>query len=719
MADQESAVHTNLDGIGVVRSQSDKSLLEKHEKAIDAIVVDVISGAPDKALSGSIRVLFDALGIPIVGPAIEALFKQLVRYSPQTKFTTEVQRQKVEDTQRELVKAAILPAIRSVIAEFRREFDQQHERHNRTQALLEENQAIGLATHKAVQALSSRSHNPRSHPEKHNIPFDFNDEFVGRKVELERLKQLLAHGKTVALNQPRTKPGALTGMGGVGKTQIAVRYAYEHMSDYLAVCWVDAEGDDITMSFAELANRPLHLALPPDLHVDARAGRVRARLERGGKYLLILDNVEDPSAWRTWVPKTGNTRILITTRRSSLVGVEGIVVETLPREDSLRFLQGTRKYDGDELVAADTLCEELGDLAIALALARGLLDEPGFNRSPTKLLAELRELGPIEWSVTNADEGMLPFHKSPNLLRLFDTSIRQLREDNPRDALARAMLWTGGWLAPVSLGLELLSETAGRLWQQTVDERKGRRAAARLVRLGLASLGVEDGILLHRLTREYARLKGGDLASKAVLDSLGTLAGKSSIDMLDILQLNSIRPHMEVAVQLLHESSPEHHFRIAQRLAQLYYCTASYEASRNICELLIPLTKGSFESFFRHEAGQALAGQGRYAEALRYFELSLDGKGRCLPPWHPETAVTLLATGQTLARLGEYSKAIDLYKRAMTVFQQTQGAEHPTVAKTHHAIAEVYFRQGRYDDALRGYQRDLEISVKTLGGQHP
>jgi len=121
-----------------------------------------------------------------------------------------------------------------------------------------------------------------------NIPHRRNPNFTGRDKLLESLRKSLASNKVTALTQPQ----AIHGLGGIGKTQTAVEYAYRHASDYRIVWWIQSdEPAKLASDYAALA---VPLDLPekdePDQSVIVEA--VRRRLERESRWLLIFDNAE-------------------------------------------------------------------------------------------------------------------------------------------------------------------------------------------------------------------------------------------------------------------------------------------------------------------------------------------------------------------------------------------------------------------------------------------
>ena len=86
---------------------------------------------------------------------------------------------------------------------------------------------------------------------------------------------------------------------------------------------------------------------------------------------------------------------------------------------------------------------------------------------------------------------------------------------------------------------------------------------------------------------------------------------------------------------------------------------------------------------------------------------------------HPDTAITLNAIGQALASEGRYGEAMEYYERDLAITVKVLGEHHPSTAITLNAIGQALHRQGRYGEALEYYERDLAIMVKVLGEQHP
>jgi NB-ARC domain len=212
------------------------------------------------------------------------------------------------------------------------------------------------------------------------VPFLRNSGFVGRAEDLGRVHALLQKGEAVGV-----RPVAAAGMGGIGKTQLAVEYAYRHRDDYPGgVYWVNA-AQDVQAEMAELATQ---VGLFEDGAPDAERQQrrllafVRFLGERSDA-LVIFDNVEDPRSLRNktfgFVPAQLACRVLFTTRRRDGSGsFASVLVGALTEDEALELLEGSARrsaaaWEGGELAAAREMCRMLGGLPLALALAGSFL----------------------------------------------------------------------------------------------------------------------------------------------------------------------------------------------------------------------------------------------------------------------------------------------------------------------------------------------------------
>jgi len=204
-----------------------------------------------------------------------------------------------------------------------------------------------------------------------------NRNFTGRKDLLERLHAGIATQVTAVV------PHALHGLGGVGKTQVAIEYAYRFRGEYDLVWWISS--DQPVLLRSSLAALAPYLGLPSAtaIGIEDCASAVIATLERGqpyAKWLLIFDNADKPEDLKELLPK-GPGHILITSRNHrwhEVDVVDTVAVDVFTRTESIEFLKKRvpALINDDD---ADRLAEELGDLPLALEQAGALQSETGMG----------------------------------------------------------------------------------------------------------------------------------------------------------------------------------------------------------------------------------------------------------------------------------------------------------------------------------------------------
>ncbi|HMB06043.1 MAG TPA: SEFIR domain-containing protein, partial [Isosphaeraceae bacterium] len=208
-----------------------------------------------------------------------------------------------------------------------------------------------------------------------NVPYPRNPDFTGREAILAQLEAALAAGTPAAPTQ------AIAGLGGVGKTQTAVEYAYRHRDQYRAVLWVRADTETSLVSgYLELAKT---LVLPEkDADSNEVVAAVRRWLGREPGYLLILDNADDPALVKPYLPPDPRGHVLLTSRAHNfdVLGVrKPIGVPVMTPDEALEFLLKRtgreESLDSAEQDAARTLAEELGYLPLALEQAAAYMKE--------------------------------------------------------------------------------------------------------------------------------------------------------------------------------------------------------------------------------------------------------------------------------------------------------------------------------------------------------
>src|SRR4051812_1153674 len=192
-----------------------------------------------------------------------------------------------------------------------------------------------------------------------------NPRFTGRDGMLTELRRRLRAGEATLVVQ------ALYGLGGVGKTQLALEYAHRYAADYDVVWWLDAEQPVLIPD--QLAALAARLELPVGPTVADTVDRLLAELRGRVRWLLIFDNAERPADIADYRPG-GAGQVLITSRSPSWGALGGrLEVDVLARAETIALLRARIPTLDEEL--ADKLAAELGDLPLAAAQAAGYLEQ--------------------------------------------------------------------------------------------------------------------------------------------------------------------------------------------------------------------------------------------------------------------------------------------------------------------------------------------------------
>src|SRR5437660_6176227 len=195
------------------------------------------------------------------------------------------------------------------------------------------------------------------------MPLAPNPLFVGRGDELLHLAAALRKvGTTVALSQVV----ASTGLGGLGKTQLAVELAHRYGRFFAGgVFWLSfASADDVPLQVASCAEPGLETR-----PLEERVRRVKDAWQSAVPRLLVFDNCEEEALLDAWRPTSGGCRVLVTSRRSEwspTLGVTALPLDLMPRADSIELLQRYRPDLEPDDPGLDAIAGNLGDLPLAL-----------------------------------------------------------------------------------------------------------------------------------------------------------------------------------------------------------------------------------------------------------------------------------------------------------------------------------------------------------------
>ena len=240
--------------------------------------------------------------------------------------------------------------------------------------------AFPTATPASTPTLSERPEFPGAFPSIWMIHYPRNPYFTGREDLLAQLATALKSGTTTALTQ------AITGLGGIGKTQLAIEYAYQHHQDYQAVFWARADTrENLTSDFVAIA-RELQLPEKDAQEVQQAIIAVQTWLRAHAGWLLILDNADDLALARDFLPPSYGGQVLLTTRSHALGRLaQRIEVNIMPQDIGILFLLRRAGFLASDAPLeqaspqdherADELVRELGGLPLALDQAGAYMEE--------------------------------------------------------------------------------------------------------------------------------------------------------------------------------------------------------------------------------------------------------------------------------------------------------------------------------------------------------
>jgi WD40 repeat protein len=342
------------------------------------------------------------------------------------------------------------------------------------------------------------------------VPFPRKADFVGRDGDL-----MLLHASLSGPGPVGIRPAGLTGMGGIGKTQLAVEYVHRHLSDYSdGTFWIDAAGP-MAEGFARLATDPRLRWAENDRPRDEQIRAAFAQLNRKPCALLVLDNLPDPAALAVPVlpgctPEDLGCRLLFTTRRHDLGRFVGVEVTVLSEDPALQLLlrHPSRRAALDsshpDHQHARAINRMLGRLPLALELAGAYLGKYSGDISLESYREGLRSDGLL--STLDADAAELT---EADLRRVHDPAVaatigeqwEAIGDESARLLLRVASLFPESAAVPIA--------RLGLLVGLADEARPGRpsplrRAVKQLDGACLVERLEDDHVRLHPLIREFA-----------------------------------------------------------------------------------------------------------------------------------------------------------------------------------------------------------------------
>jgi hypothetical protein len=531
---------------------------------------------------------------------------------------------------------------------------------------------------------------------------------AGREGLLAELAARLAGG-------PGPRAAVLSGLGGTGKTSLAVEYAYRQLAG-AGICWQFAAEDpallaaEFAVLAAQLGAREVADARDPVASVHAVLARQQAR------WLLVFDNVPDRAAVQPFLPPTGPGQVVITTQSQLWPPGQVIDVPVLDPEVAAGFLV-SRTGDQDRVSAA-AIAGELGGLPLALEQAGAYMQAAGMSLADYLPLLRARQ-GDL---LARGEAAGHPGHVAATL----GLALARLAADAPAAAELVRLL---AFLAPEPVPLTLLLTGAGAgqvpapAGPLPGDPLAAADAVAALRRYSLVTPAGDRLVLVHRLVQAVTRagLDAGQAAgwrqAAAALTEAAIPADPADPAAWPVFHL--LLPHARAVL----DPAGGGMGRIARYLGE----SGSYHAARDLSAVIAAacagddrygpehpgtLTARGYLARWTGEAGDPAGARDQLAALLPVYE-------RVLGPDHPGT----LATRHDLARLtgvaGDLAGARDQLAALLPVYERVLGPDHPGTLSTRYELAYWTGEAGDPAGARDQLAALLPARERVLGPDHP
>jgi hypothetical protein len=524
------------------------------------------------------------------------------------------------------------------------------------------------------------------------VPFERNHRFTGREFQLVQLEEKL-------FIEDRTAKIAITGLGGVGKTQLVLELVYRAREKYrnCSIIWIPAINmESLQQAYLVVAQQLGIPGLEEDKADVKRLVQECLSKESAGQWLLVFDNADDIHMWIDmprsegesgrlieYLPRSKQGCIVFTTRdRKTAVKLAHQNIVEVPKMNENVATQLLQKYlVNQDLVNNEqdvkALLTELTYLPLAIVQAAGYINQNGIALADYLSLLENQEEEVIDLlSEEVEDDGRYRNVKNP-VATTWLISFEQIRH---RDPLAAEFLSFMACVDPKDVPQSLLPLGPSRKKEMDAI---GTLDAYSFISRRSPNLALDIHRLVHLATRSWLR-------NKALLVQW-----------------------TERAVTRLEDVLPDNDHR-NRSVWRKYLAHARYTLESSLIDKC-----GENRINLAWKFGMCLYSDGRYNDAEILFVEVMETHKSVLGAEHPDTLTSMANLASTYVNQGRWKEAEELGVQVLETRKRVIGQEHPDTLNSMANLASTFWNQGRWKEAEELGVQVLETRKRVIGQEHP